>query len=131
MGKAILGIDVGGSATKIVGFKNTANGRELIAPQYVHANDPLTSIYGAFGKFTMENDLSLGDIERVMMTGVGSTFAEKPLYEGLNCHVVPEFDSVGRPPEQQRRSRRSQSPDRPRNPRLRYHPRTGRPVYQD
>ncbi|MBQ2757251.1 MAG: pantothenate kinase, partial [Clostridia bacterium] len=96
MGKAILGIDVGGSATKIVGFKNTANGRELIAPQYVHANDPLTSIYGAFGKFTMENDLSLGDIERVMMTGVGSTFAEKPLYEGLNCHVVPEFDSVGR-----------------------------------
>ena len=96
MGKAILGIDVGGSATKIVGFKNTANGRELIAPQYVHANDPLTSIYGAFGKFTMENDLSLGDIERVMMTGVGSTFAEKPLYEGLNCHTVPEFDSVGR-----------------------------------
>lgn len=96
MGKAILGIDVGGSATKIVGFKNTENGRVLIDPQYVHANDPLTSIYGAFGKFTMENGLSLGDIERVMMTGVGSTFAEKPLYEGLSCHVVPEFDSVGR-----------------------------------
>ena len=96
MGKAVLGIDVGGSATKIVGFKNTENGRELIPPQYVHANDPLTSIYGAFGKFTMENNLSLGDIERVMMTGVGSTFAEKPLYEGLNCHTVPEFDSVGR-----------------------------------
>ena len=96
MGKAVLGIDVGGSATKIVGFRATENGRELIAPQYVHANDPLTSIYGAFGKFTMENGLALGDIERVMMTGVGSTFAEKPLYEGLNCHTVPEFDSVGR-----------------------------------
>ena len=31
-----------------------------------------------------------------MMTGVGSTFAEKPLYEGLDCRVVPEFSSVGR-----------------------------------
>ena len=96
MGKAVLGIDVGGSATKIVGFRETENGKELIKPQLVHANDPLTSIYGAFGKFTMENGLSLADIERVMMTGVGSTFAEKPLYEGLECHVVPEFNSVGR-----------------------------------
>lgn len=96
MGKAVLGIDVGGSATKIVGFCDINGKRELIAPQYVHANDPLTSIYGAFGKFTMENGLSLNDIERVMMTGVGSTFAEKPLYEGLDCRVVPEFDSVGR-----------------------------------
>ena len=96
MGKAVLGIDVGGSATKIVGFREQNGKRELIAPQIVHANDPLTSIYGAFGKFTMENELSLADIERVMMTGVGSTFAEKPLYEGLDCRVVPEFSSVGR-----------------------------------
>ncbi len=96
MAKAVLGIDVGGSATKIVGFREINGKRQLIAPQLVHANDPLTSIYGAFGKFTMENGLSLSDIERVMMTGVGSTFAQKPLYEGLSCQVVPEFDSVGR-----------------------------------
>ncbi|MBR7112535.1 MAG: pantothenate kinase [Clostridia bacterium] len=96
MGKAVLGIDVGGSATKIVGFLNKNGKKELIAPQFVQANDPLTSIYGAFGKFMMENGLSLADIERVMMTGVGSTFAEKPLYEGLDCRVVPEFESVGR-----------------------------------
>lgn len=96
MGKAVLGIDVGGSATKIVGFRETEDGSVLIAPQLVHANDPLTSIYGAFGKFTMENGLSMNDISRVMMTGVGSTFAEKPLYAGLDCRVVPEFESVGR-----------------------------------
>lgn len=96
MGKAVLGIDVGGSATKIVGFREVGGKRELIPPQLVHAADPLTSIYGAFGKFTMENGLSLSDIERVMMTGVGSTFAQKPLYEGLACQAVPEFDSVGR-----------------------------------
>jgi len=96
MKKAVLGIDVGGSATKIVGFREKNGEKELIAPQFVQANDPLTSIYGAFGKFMMENDLSLGDVERVMMTGVGSTFADKPLYEGLDCRVVPEFESVGR-----------------------------------
>ena len=96
MAKTVLGIDVGGSATKIVGFHHTEKGELLIPPQLVQANDPLTSIYGAFGKFTMENGLSLADIDRVMMTGVGSTFAEKPLYEGLDCRVVPEFSSVGR-----------------------------------
>ncbi len=96
MKKTVLGIDVGGSATKIVGFHHVNKENILIPPQLVQANDPLTSIYGAFGKFTMENGLSLADIDRVMMTGVGSTFAEKPLYEGLDCRVMPEFSSVGR-----------------------------------
>ncbi|MBE6594602.1 MAG: pantothenate kinase [Ruminococcaceae bacterium] len=95
MAKTVLGIDVGGSTTKIVGFREGENGRELISPQFVRANDPITSIYGAFGKFTMENNLSLTDIDRVMMTGAGSAFIDRPLYEGLRCHTVPEFNSVG------------------------------------
>ena len=95
MGKAVLGIDVGGSTTKIVGFKEENGKRILIEPQFVRATDPLTSIYGAFGKFTMQNGLALSDIERVMMTGAGSAFLDRPLYEGLDCRTVPEFDSVG------------------------------------
>ncbi len=95
MAKTVLGIDVGGSTTKIVGFREEDGKRILIEPQCVRATDPLTSIYGAFGRFTMQNGLSLSDIERVMMTGVGSAFAEKPLYEGLDCRAVPEFNSVG------------------------------------
>lgn len=95
MGKTVLGIDVGGSTTKIVGFRLQDGHRELIAPQYVRATDPLTSIYGAFGKFTMQNGLALSDVERVMMTGVGSAFLNQPLYEGLDCRIVPEFNSVG------------------------------------
>lgn len=91
----VIGIDIGGSTTKIVGFRKVAGGEpELIAPQFVRAHDPITSIYGAFGKFTSENGLGLGDIDRVMMTGVGSSFVKQPIY-GLDCHVVPEFDSVG------------------------------------
>ncbi|MBE6703191.1 MAG: pantothenate kinase [Ruminococcaceae bacterium] len=95
MGKAVLGIDVGGSTTKIVGFREENGERRLIEPQFVRATDPLTSIYGAFGKFTMQNGLALSDIERVMMTGAGSAFLDKPLYEGLDCRTVPEFNSVG------------------------------------
>ncbi|MBO7342141.1 MAG: pantothenate kinase [Clostridia bacterium] len=95
MAKTVLGIDVGGITTKIVGFREENGKKELIAPQRVRATDPLTSIYGAFGKFTMQNGLALSDIGRVMMTGAGSAFADKPLYEGLDCRSVPEFESVG------------------------------------
>ena len=49
--KTVVGIDVGGSTTKIVGFKSDANGEnKLISPFLVRATDPITSIYGAFGK---------------------------------------------------------------------------------
>ena len=93
---AIIGIDVGGSTTKIVGFRDSENMTPdtLIDPLFVRATDPLTSLYGAFGKFTDENSLALSDIECVMVTGVGSTFIEKPIYS-LPCMHVSEFDSVG------------------------------------
>ena len=90
----VIGIDVGGSTTKIVGFRENNGGRELIQPQFVKANDPVTSIYGAFGKFTDENGLSLSEIDRVHMTGVGSSYISKGLY-GLNSVRVPEFRSIG------------------------------------
>lgn len=95
MGKNVIGIDIGGSTTKIVGFRFEEGGvPQLIAPQFVRATDPITSMYGAFGKFTSQNDLPLDRIDRVMMTGVGSSFSENPIY-GLPCHKVPEFTCVG------------------------------------
>lgn len=90
----IIGIDVGGSTTKIVGFKFNGEEKELISPLFVRAADPITSIYGAFGKFTTENNLSLDDIDRVMVTGVGATHMHKPIYS-LNSKKVPEFDAAG------------------------------------
>ena len=93
--KTVIGIDVGGSTTKIVGFRRDENGeRVLVEPQFVRATDPVTSIYGAFGKFTMQNNLELDDISRIMMTGAGSSVVTKPIYN-LNCVPVPEFTSVG------------------------------------
>lgn len=90
----VIGIDVGGSTTKIVGFKKTARGVSLIEPQVVRANDPVTATYGAFGKFTDENNLKIEDISRVMMTGVGSSYVKKSLY-GLDCQRVEEFEAIG------------------------------------
>ena len=91
----IIGIDVGGSTTKIVGLKTDRESISLIEPQLVRANDPITATYGAFGKFTDENSLDIKDIDRVMMTGVGSSYVKHNLY-GLNCQRVAEFDSIGR-----------------------------------
>lgn len=92
----IIGIDVGGSTTKIVGFRTDEKGNKtLIEPQLVTANDPITSTYGAFGKFTEENGIEMSDITKIMMTGVGSSFVKKDIF-GLTCERVPEFNSIGK-----------------------------------
>lgn len=90
--KTVIGIDIGGSTTKIVGFKK--NQKKLIEPLFVRATDAVTSVYGAFGKFTMQNGLELSDIDKVLMTGVGASFIDRPIY-GLECRKVSEFESVG------------------------------------
>lgn len=93
--KNVIGIDVGGSTTKIVGFSIAEGGeRSLISPFLVRATDPITSIYGAFGRFTSQNGLDLTDIDKVMVTGVGATYMQQPIYS-LECNKVPEFSAVG------------------------------------
>ncbi len=94
--RTVIGIDIGGSTTKIVGLRTDGAGNAtLIEPLFVRATDAVTSVYGAFGRFTMENGIGLEDIDRVLMTGVGSSFIDKPLYS-LECEKVSEFRSVGK-----------------------------------
>ncbi|MBQ7170895.1 MAG: type II pantothenate kinase [Clostridia bacterium] len=88
-----IGIDVGGSTTKIVGFRQNSTS-VLLTPMFVRATDPMTSLYGAFGKFTSENNLQLSEIGKIMLTGVGSSFVDKPIYS-LPCGHVSEFESIG------------------------------------
>ena len=90
----IIGIDVGGTTTKIVGFVKGDGALRLIQPQFVRATDPLTAIYGAFGKFTDENNIEISDIEKIMMTGVGSSHVARDIY-GIRCEKVSEFDAIG------------------------------------
>jgi type II pantothenate kinase len=86
----VIGIDIGGSTTKIVGFHN----KQIFSPLLVRANDPIASVYGAFGKFLNANKLSIADIDRVMITGVGSSFITEKLY-GIPTGKVDEFRAIG------------------------------------
>ena len=90
----VIGIDIGGSTTKIVGFDTTDHRNTLIKPLFVKATDPITSIYGAFGKFLDVNGFGLSDIEKVMVTGAGSSYMSRPIYD-LPCEKIAEFNSIG------------------------------------
>lgn len=93
--RTVIGIDVGGSTTKIVGIRTDNNGKyTLMEPMFVRAADAVTSVYGAFGKYSLKNDLELKDIDKVLMTGVGASFINKPIFE-RECQKVSEFTSVG------------------------------------
>ena len=86
----VIGIDVGISTTKIVGLSD----RQVISPIRITAADPVTSLYGAFGKYLHDNNISLGDVEQVMVTGVGSSYINEPVY-GLPTGKTDEFIADG------------------------------------
>lgn len=86
----VIGIDVGISTTKIVGLRD----RQVISPIRITAADPVTSLYGAFGKYLHDNNISLGDVEQVMVTGVGSSYINEPVY-GLPTGKTDEFIADG------------------------------------
>ena len=87
----ILGIDIGGSTTKIVGLQS---GGSVIAMHRVSAQDPITSLYGAMGNFLFTNGLELGDVSRIALTGVGASYVEGDIY-GIATEKVEEFTAVG------------------------------------
>ena len=88
--RIVIGIDVGISTTKIVGIKNG----QITAPISITAADPITSLYGAFGKYLHDNNIELADVEQVMLTGVGSAYIKSPVY-GLPTQKVEEFVADG------------------------------------
>lgn len=88
--KISIGIDVGISTTKIVGIREG----KVIKPLRIKATDPVTSLYGAFGKYLYDNRIDLSEVERVMLTGVGAHYIDKPVY-GLLTAKADEFLADG------------------------------------
>lgn len=86
----IIGIDVGGSTTKIIGVDQEG----IKHPMIVRAEDPVTSLFGAFGKYIYDNGINLSNIDKVMLTGVGSAYVNQPLY-GLPTDHTDEFLANG------------------------------------
>lgn len=89
--KAIIGIDIGGSTTKIVGYTLD---RTPIGVLQVKAADPLTSMFGALGKFITQYQLALSDITQILLTGVGSSLFTEDIY-GIPTRHVDEFVAIG------------------------------------
>ncbi len=88
----VIGIDVGISTTKIVGLRDG----KPTAPIRITAADPITSLYGAFGKYLHDNNVNLEDVEHVMLTGVGSGYVKNDVY-GVKTSRCDEFiaDALG------------------------------------
>lgn len=88
----IIGIDVGISTTKIVGLRDG----KPFAPIRITAADPITSLYGAFGKYLHDNNLQLEEVDHVMLTGVGAAYIKGDVY-GVKTSRCDEFvaDALG------------------------------------
>ena len=87
----ILGIDIGGSTTKIVGLQTDGS---IVSMLKVRAEDQVTSLYGALGNYLRTNHLSLSDVRRIVLTGVGASFVEGNIF-GLPTCKVDEFSASG------------------------------------
>ncbi len=87
----VIGIDIGGSTTDIVGFE----GREVLCPCTVRASDPVSSAAGSLGRFLAETGKQLSDISTLAVTGVGAGALSDHLL-GLKVNHVDEFKAIGR-----------------------------------
>ncbi len=86
----IIGIDIGGSTTKIVGLEHG----KLQSAMKVRADDPVTSAYGALGRFISSNGWKLSDVDQILSTGVGSSHIGQEL-NGIRNTQVDEFLAIG------------------------------------
>ena len=87
----IIGIDLGGTTTKLIGY----NGEEILHPLTVKADDPIASAAGALGKFLSEAQYHLSEVTQIAITGVGAGGIGNSLL-GLPVHHIAEFDAIGR-----------------------------------
>ena len=86
-----IGLDIGGSTTKIAGIED---GR-IIYTSIVRSDDPVASSAGAVGKLIDSCGLSVTDIEHIYLTGVGSGFSDNPIL-GIKTTRVEEYEAIGR-----------------------------------
>lgn len=85
-----LGVDVGGSTTKIVAFD-----QEIIGMLQVRAGDQLTSLYGAIGNLLHQYNIPLSEVEKIVLTGVGASLIREDIY-GIPTVKVNEFSAIGK-----------------------------------
>ena len=87
----ILGIDIGGSTTKIAGYHDDSR---RIGTLQVVASDRITSLYGAIGNLLSSHSIALSSVSRIVITGVGAELVDGDM-RGIKAERVNEFDAIG------------------------------------
>ena len=90
--KLSLGIDIGSSSTKAAALDEHGT---LLGTLQVHADDPRTSAYGVLGRFLNQQGASFGDVEKIVLTGLGSTYFHENIFGIPTIHAL-ELDAIGR-----------------------------------
>ena len=86
----IIGIDIGVTTTDILGFKDN----KIVDLFTIRASDPIASASGALGKFINSNNMSLSDIRKIAITGVGSSYIDFDIL-GVPTTKINEFKAIG------------------------------------
>jgi len=89
--KITVGIDIGSTTTKIVGLNSSL---EIVASDKAATKDRLVSVYGSLGKLLHEFNISLGEVERIALTGAGASWFSGNIYD-VETVKISEADSVG------------------------------------
>ncbi|MDR1398444.1 MAG: pantothenate kinase [Treponema sp.] len=86
----IIGIDIGSTITKAVSIENGSVVRQI----KTKAMDAVTSATGAFGKMLLENNIKLADIQKIRITGAGSSKIKGDIF-GIPTEKVNEVTAIG------------------------------------
>ena len=86
-----LGIDIGSSSTKAAALDEHGT---LLGTLQVHADDPRTSAYGVLGRFLDQQGASFDDVEKIVLTGLGSTYFHENIFGIPTIHAL-ELDAGG------------------------------------
>jgi type II pantothenate kinase len=93
----IIGIDIGSTTTKAVSIEFDRNGKSpgrIVAKVKTKAADVVTSATGALGKLIVENNIKIGNIQRIMITGAGASKLNTDLF-GIPTEKVDEIQAIG------------------------------------
>lgn len=86
----VIGIDIGSTTTKVAAV---GEGTSIIKVR-TKAVDAITSATGAFGKLLVENHLALSGIDKINITGAGSSKITDNLF-GISTRRIDEMIAIG------------------------------------
>jgi len=88
--KITLGIDIGATTVKIVGFDKD----EIICPMRFANTEPNKSAIDAFDSFIEKAGILLSDIEKIVLTGVGASYFNEGIYS-VKTYIADELFCIG------------------------------------